>query len=254
MQDNAKTIMTKRTKIILGLSVLVLILILGGVGYKMGYRFGSGLTFGKIGYMEMTASLSQTSIFIDQSKKIVTEKEGEVVKIPFSPSRHSVIISRDGYFPWKKDFNVRSNETVKLSPLFITANTTGQIITQNDSEYYKIRNSVIKDALPTKNSPKVSSDKSTSIWIEEGGIIAKTASTTIGVVQIDSAIRNVDFYKNRSDVVMFSTGNSVYVIEIDDAGNQNFMPIYKGQSPAFIKADEGTIYVLDGTNLMQVII
>ncbi len=254
MKDNAKISIRKIKMPAIVIGAVILVLILGGVGYKMGYRFGKGLTIGKVGYLEMTLPLNQTSIFIDQSRKIVTEKDDETVKIPFSPHKHSVIVSHAGYFPWKKDFEVSSSETAKLSPIFVTSNTTGQIITNKDPEYYKIRNEVIRDALPTKKSKRFSNDKSVSIWIEDGGIMAKVASTTLNIVQIDSAIRNIDFYKDRNDSIMFSTSNSVYVIEIDKTGNQNFMPIYKGQSPSFIKVDNNSIYVLDGLNLMQIII
>ena len=74
------------------------------------------------------------------------------------------------------------------------------------------------------------------------------------VIQPDTIIRNVDFYKDRSDAVIFSTADTVYVIEINIEGIQNFMPIYKGKNPYFIKNDSNSIYVEDGNSLLQVAI
>ena len=101
-----------------------------------------------------------------------------------------------------------------------------------------------------------------SAVLDESGIknaMETTINTKIGdkiinVIQPDTIVRNLSFYKDRSDVVMFSTLGSVFVIEIDEKGNQNFMPVYRGQKPLFMKTDSSFIYVLDGEVLMQVVI
>ena len=53
---------------------------------------------------------------------------------------------------------------------------------------------------------------------------------------------------------MFSIYNNIFVIDTEKDGTQNFLPLYKGQSPSFIKTDPNFIYVLDGQALMQVVI
>ena len=90
--------------------------------------------------------------------------------------------------------------------------------------------------------------------MENNTITAKISDKIYDVIKPETPIRNLYFYKNRIDSVIFSNGNSVYVIEISKEGTQNFMPIYKGQNPSFVETDPNFIYVLDGENLMQVII
>ena len=237
----------------LGIGILVILAVIF-TGYKMGYRLRSNLSIGKVGNLSMTIPLANTNIFIDQSKKITVTKENEEINLPFSPTQHSVIVSRDGYFPWKKDFVVKSNETLKLVPLFVTQNATGQIITDKDPEYLKIKNSVIMSPSPTEASPIFSVDKSVSVWLDDNAIFVKTGDEVRKVIQPDTIVRNVSFYKDRSDVIMFSTSGSVFVIEVGEEGNQNFMPVYRGQKPSFLKTDPNFIYVLDGEILMQVVI
>ncbi len=253
MLENAKVHILRNKKIYGASLALVVLLSLASFAYKDGYRLKSNLTVGKLGKLHMILPLANTNIFIDASEKITTKTENEEVNIPFSPTKHSIIISRSGYFPWKKDFIIQSNETLTLRPIFVTQNTTGEIITKNDPDYYKIRNSIIAHVLPTKNSPETSEDKSATLWLEDNAIMVKIGETTKKIIQPDTVIRSAHFYKDRSDAVMFSTYGSIFVIEVDEVGNQNFMPLFVGQKPVFLKKDSNSIYVLDGENLMEVV-
>jgi len=237
------------------------ILVTAFVGYKLGYRFGNNFKIGKLGIVSMEIPIINTDIFVDQNKKITTTKDNETVKLSLSPRQHTIIISRLGYFPWKKDFTVPSGGAVNLFPIFVTQNASGQIIKQNDPEYWKLRQQVLADKLPTKDSPRISKDGSVSIWLENNAIIVKFISprSDLGldskvVIQPETQIKNVYFYKDRSDAVIFSTGDSVFVIETNKTGTQNFIPIFKGTNPHFIETDPNFIYVLDGETLMEVVI
>jgi hypothetical protein len=235
-----------------GIPLFILVVIV--VAYSQGYRIKNNLLIGKMGTITMNLPLIQTSVFVDENKKTETTKDNENVKLLLSPRTHNIIVSHTGYYPWTKKVAVPSNGTVVLSPIFVTINASGEIITQKDPEYWKIRSEIINSKLPAKNSPLLSADKSSTLWMDDNAIIVNIASTTHVVIQPDTVINNVSFYKNRSDVVIFSTGNGIYVIEVEKENTQNFMPIYKGASPYFMPGNEGFIYVLDGDNLMQVVI
>jgi hypothetical protein len=92
------------------------------------------------------------------------------------------------------------------------------------------------------------------LWLEDNTIITSKNNLETKVIQPDTIVRNVAFYKDRTDAVIFSLNNAIYVIETDNSGLQNFLPIYKGQEPDFITLDQNSIYVLDGQNLMQIAI
>ena len=247
-------IMKENKKKYLAGGIVLLIIIILVILYSIGYRIRNNFTIGKIGYVTMTIPLPDTSVFIDESDKVVTSQKNEVVRIPFSPNKHSVIVSHDLYYPWKKDFDVPSADTLELFPIFISSNASGILIPTGDPEYWKIRNSITNSSMPTKENPLISKNGKTLIWIENNTILAKINDEIQTVVQPQTKIKNLNFYKERQDAVVFSTGADVDVIEIDNPDNQNFMPIYRGTDPAFVIGELNFIYVLDGRTLMQVTI
>ncbi|MBA3733191.1 hypothetical protein H0W91_02320 [Patescibacteria group bacterium] len=253
MNNNAKTHFSEnKTAYTAGIVALVILLIIS-IGYAAGYRFNN-FVIGKVGHLKMEMPLPLTSVFVDDSEEAVTSADNQALNITLSPGEHTVIVSKLGYFPWTKDISIPSNGDVTISPLFITQNTSGQIITTKDKEYASLKFKILTDKLPTKLLPRLSNDKTASLWIENNAIMLKVGDNISKIVQPDTVVRNVDFYKNRSDVVVFATQNGVYAIESGDPGTQNFMPIYKGQKPTFIKADANSLYILDVATLMQVII
>jgi hypothetical protein len=246
--------MSNKSKLNTAIGIGILILIIGGILYNTGYRLTDHYWIGKIGQVHITLALPNTTVIIDQNTKITTTKDNETVTVPLSPRHHNIIVTREGYFPWTKNITVPTNGSVSLKPFFVSQNQSGQIITQNDPEYWTIKYSVQTKTLPTKDNPLVASDN-TRLWVEENSILTQLGTSTVHtVITPDTIVRNVSFYKNRSDAIIFSTYNSVYVIESSTDSIQNFMPLYKGGSPLFIPVDENSLYVLDGDTLMQVVI
>lgn len=237
-----------------GVGTMMLILVIVGIGYTSGYRIQSNLSIGKVGILTLTVPLSGTTVFVDDKIRGVTTKDNEGVKISLSPQTHVIIVSRTGYYPWSKKIQMESSKTLTYSPFIIPQNTSGVLITKTDKEYSSIVKQIKSDVLLTLTSPRFSNDKSEKLWLENNTLMATIASTTYTVLTPQTKIRNVDFYKDRNDTVLFSTANGVFIIEIDKEGGQNFMPVYLGVEPVFIKPDPSYIYVLDGENLMQVII
>lgn len=234
------------------LTIFILVLII--VGYKKGYRLTENFMLGKAGTLSLQVAMPLTNVFIDENNKIVTDKDNEVVEVSLSPRKHTVIVSREGYFPWKKDIEMRSEGKINFEPVLVSSNPSGNIITKEDPDFWKIRNKIITDALPTKESPRISKDGKTKLWIEDNGVMVETQEKVYTVIQPEPEVRNLYFYKDRTDVIIFSATNAVYAIEVDKVGTQNFLPIYKGMSPSFIEGDNSFIYVLDGEALMQVFI
>ena len=246
-----------KNKKYIGSTVIIFGLILGITLYGLGIRIGGKFIIGRLGTVSMIVPLSGISVYIDQSRKVVTSKENELVTIKLSPGIHSVIVSGTGYLPWTKNIEMPSGGTKNISPIFVSQNSSGYIIGQKDPEYWKIKNSITSDKLPSKSSPRVSKDGAVMVWVEGNSIMAR--STNLGqatnmIIQPEATIRNVDFYKDRSDTIIFSMNSNVYAIEIDKKSTQNFFPIYVGKSPSFVKVDANSIYVLDENFLMQVAI
>ncbi len=250
MNENVKTI--KKSYIVLG--ILVFVLLVSILLYTSGYRITSNFKIGRVGKVSITAPLTNTWIFINNSKKITTSTENQTVELSLSPKMHTIIVARDSYYPWKKDLLVSSNSNTKLNPLFVSQNPSGNMIPDGDPEYWKIINLIKNNTAPTKANPKKSKSGDALVWAEDKRIIVKNEEKEIEVITLLTEVKNVSFYKDRSDAIIFSTSLGVYVIETDKNGGQNFMPIYKGQDPYFVQTDSNYIYVQDTAALMQVII
>jgi hypothetical protein len=236
------------------IAIIIFVFIGALTAYFFGYRFTKNLSVAKSGYLIIEAPLSNTFVYIDNKEKIQTQKDNEKIRIMLSPETHSVIVGRDRYFPWTKILEIEPNKEIKINPLYVSENASGQMITKNDPEYWKIRNQITNNRLPTEKTPIISPDNKYNLYVSNNSVIAKVGTTTINVIKPETPIKNVSFYKDRSDAVVFSTANGVFVIEIDTSSYQNFMPIYKGTNPVFIKNDSNSIYILDGEALMQVVI
>lgn len=246
--------------ILWGMGGIIVVLIM--IGYLYGFKPQDILLLGKSGILTLELPLFQTNVYIDEEKKLTTVKENENPEFELSAKKHSIIISRNGYYPWTKEVIISNNGKIKLFPIFITINTSGQIITKNDPEYVKLRRMVIENPLPTKITPIISKDGTANLWMEDNRMLVSVTpsinsglgSSTYNVLQPDTAIRSVHFYRDRVDVIIFATSNAIYAIEVNKEGKQNFMPIYKGSSPTFYKNNPGFIYVWDNGTLMEVII
>ncbi len=250
MNENVKTI--KKSYIFSG--ILVFALLASIVLYSSGYRITSNFRIGRVGKVSITAPLPNTWIFINSSKRITTSIENQTVELSLSPKMHTIIVARDSYYPWKKDLQISSNSKTDLNPLFVSQNPSGNMIPNGDPEYWKIINSIKTNTAPTKANPKKSSDGNAVVWTEDKKIFVKNGDKEIEVLTLLTDVKNISFYKDRNDAIIFSTSIGVYVIETDKDGGQNFMPIYKGQDPYFVQTDSNYIYVQDTAALMQVII
>ncbi|MES2213209.1 MAG: hypothetical protein V4473_00030 [Patescibacteria group bacterium] len=249
--SNNKNQTSKRFPWIKGLIIAGVIIIIF-IGYIAGYRLSRTLAIGKIGSIEMTLPLNETSVLVDNKEKLLTSEENQKVNISVTPGEHKIIIARKSYFPWTQNIVMPSDGHMNFTPIFVSQNTSGMIVGTRDPEYWQIKKEIETATLPTLEKPLVSRDGTVTVWIENNAIIARTHGEVHTVIQPTAPVKNIAFYKDRSDTLVFSVMNAVSVIEIETDGIQNFMPIYKGTDPHFIAPDPTFLYVEDGNTLLQV--
>jgi len=173
---------------------------------------------------------------LDENLIIFIDNQRELAQQDINPSfdleegKHTVVVSKDKFWPWIKDVNIEKQTTSKIQPFFIPQNTSGLLIGEIDPEYARIISLFQKNLTATSTLANIP-DK--SLYFKE-------------------SITAIDYYKNRQDVVIISFGDGIYALEIISDNIQNFQPIYKGKSPVFVKKDSSSIYILDDNNLMLV--
>lgn len=180
------------------------------------------------GFLDINTDIKNTKIFIDEKEKIPSEEN----KLKLDKGRHTVIISKTGFWPWIKEIDILKRQTLTIDPFFVPEQTNGFIISKNDQEYSKI--------IPLFDTQKTHID-----W-------EKDENTPKIILDFEEEIKASDFYKDREDVIIIAIQNGIYALEINNESTPNFQPIYKGNSPIFIKKDNNSIYVKDGEILMEV--
>lgn len=209
-------------------------------------------------------------IFLDnKERKRVNKDEAELKLKRIDSGFHSVLVSRDGYWPWLKDFELGIGENLILSPFLLPQNTNGLIIPADDEEYQEILNKIRTVKVPSFENKKLSADSKVAIWVDKGTLYVEWLGqeserpdyfcnefgchSVLVSLGIGGEIRNVEFYKKRNDVFIVSFAEGVFAIEADPTDNQNFQPIFEGEAPQFILGDDTSIYIKDDL-LMQVLI
>lgn len=253
--------------IILSTFVLTVVLFLGA--REAGFHKGNGFSIVRGGSITINKIDSNTKVFIDNKERTNKIENSELKIKNIAPGMHIILVSKDGYIPWSKTIEVFEKKETIISPFMLSRNVNGVIVTEADSEYYKIRSEVRSSAIPTVSNKRISTSGNIATWIEGENIIVEwlgdidlipqyfcidgECTSTIEVISSKVTLRNLDFYSDRDDVLLLSSDIGVYALEIDKRGIQNFQPLYKGTSfPIFSVNDAHSLYILDGTILFIV--
>jgi len=181
------------------------------------------------GILKINTSDKNLQIFIDEKDNGLLEKN--ILKL--RKGEHSIILVKENYWPWATNTNIDRKQISEINPFFVPQNTNGFIVPKSDPEYY--------DILNLFQTRKTHID-----WSQE-------KNTPKELLTFEVGIKSSDFYKDRTDVIVISTENGIYAMEINTDYTPNFQPIYKGINPDFMKKNNDSIYILDEGNLMEVV-
>lgn len=206
--------------------------------------------------LNIVTYLPNTQVIINREKSLYNSEENKIITTPLKKGDYEIIVAKEGYFPWTKKIELKDKD-ITLKPFMVSQYPSGQIINENDPEYFDIKNKISTEKIPTLDNPEISKDKSTKIWVSNKDEISFKTDLGSGlIIKSDTPIKNVEFYKDRNDVILFSTEKNIYAMDIYDSyGIRNFMPVYTGTDPNFITGDDSSfIYVKDTNSLMIVMI
>jgi len=213
-----------------------------------------------------------TKVFLDNKKVRIqfTLPYGRAAKNVI-PGDHTFLVFKSGHWPWVKNITIVAKEESRISPFLISKNVSGIIITENDDEYGQILNAINENIVPREETALLSYEGNVKIWVSGNAVMAEWVGDTdslpyffctddfacegvVEVVNSQTELRNISFYKDREDIVIIASQNGIFAIEIDKRGTtQNFQPIYKGASlPRFAVKDTETLYIRDGSVLFIV--
>ena len=213
-----------------------------------------------INSVELTVPYPDTHIFLNTNRVAITTKPNEVVTVNKIPNGlHTIIAAKNDYGTWARVFDFNFQNEYTATPFLIEKNPERDQLMKTSSEYKEIINK-----LPQNITNTSSIDGNTEAWAEGNKLFfgwtseqnpPKEIFCTTGICtdhiliqNHTSEIRNISFYKNRNDVVLFEADDTIYVVGADGQTRQTF---YKGTSPHMYKESEETIYIQDQDNLYK---
>lgn len=247
-------------KILLSVAIVSIIFISYGVWAHL-----------RSGNIDVYVEKSGATVFLDEKIAGISNTDKQTITLErVTPGEHSVIVSLEGYYPWKKTIRVRTGNTAKANSFFVRKNITPSYI---KTKFTNTKQKELEQLISTSDkNRKVSffGDGNIEIRKEKNKIFAvwlgNTASlpdffcnntdcaNSVEVFNSDvGSIGMIDFYPNRDDIVLFSLGKNIYAIEISKKDTQNFQPVYTGISPTFaVSKKDSTLFIKDGKLLFGI--
>jgi len=194
-----------------------------------------------------------TRIYKNARAYTQTSEPNQTVSLTLKEGQHTLLADADNRWPWKKDITVtESNEVKEWTVFSLPRQPRAEQIETDSSELTSIQKMFnATTSLPTKDTPLVSSKNDIRIWVQNttkgAAVKARAASksphpafcsngscqSVITSFTTDAPIRNLQFFENTDDVLIYAAGRQVLVREIDPNGTQNVQPVFVGSAPTF---------------------
>lgn len=120
----------RKRRILLLISVLVFLIITPLLNfYLAGYRITKGFKITKIGGMYIYSPENSVKIYINNELKKETGfiQNGYFIQ-NMKPGKYSIIVAKDGFWPWKKDLNVKEEIVSETRSFLIKKEPEGKTI------------------------------------------------------------------------------------------------------------------------------
>ncbi len=242
----------------LGLIALIAIL------YTVGLRVGPGPSIVRVGTLLISDVPEQTEVYVDDTRRAAVV--GGVARIALSPGPHTVIIAAPEAQPWSELVLIESGESFEVSPILAPTSIHGEKLAGADAE--AARKAILAYKLPLKAGPLSLASGCALVYTAQNRIVAEATTTetcttppdylcigegcaTTVIFPPTGTLRSVSPLPGRDDALLVSSGNMVYVLELDPRDPRFFAPLYKGIAPIGIPGTDGKILVQDGKLFYQ---
>lgn len=246
--------------------IIVIVLIILGYVFSNIRITSSGFT--RTGTIEVADVPENASIYLD-NELVISQGENTSLR-RLTPGVRTVLVAKSGYWPWSKKVIVPSDEIVTIEPFLIKQRLGADILEPGTPEHAEAKETLNTNInLPTSESPLLSPNERTEIWTDNGHIQARWLADTnppqdwcaadsrndinscpreITIFESEDMLQAIDYYDNRDDVILFSTGVGIFALEIANDELQNFQPVFRGTVRNLATADEDTVFIEDRRN------
>lgn len=139
------TIQTRRRLLLLATIIFIIIAPLVLL-YTSGYRISSDFSITKTGGIYISSPISGSEIFLNNKpEKITNILQSGVFIQSLRPNIYSVLVAKDGYWPWQKNLEVKNQFVTEARAFLIPQSPDGKILVRGPlvSVYASLYNNVL---------------------------------------------------------------------------------------------------------------
>src|SRR3989344_3637488 len=136
------------TKIYLTLwGVCILVGLFAFVLYKFGDRLTNGLEAGEVGSIEFSLNEGGLQIFLNNREQRATFTDAVYIFNKITPGLHSIVVSKDGFWPWTKTVAVSENNVRSLYAFIFPMDGISTKVLSVSTAEYKLASDNIRNTL-----------------------------------------------------------------------------------------------------------
>lgn len=211
-----------------GIALAVLVLIFGALS-QSGFVF-SGINLVRGAELVIENARPGSTIFIENKRSGTIGEDGTATFSGIKPGATNLIVSHTDAWPWVFDFESTAGASTTVAPLQVNVETDGSVLTDpEDPLLVRAKEKLNEYREPSRIQPLHRSE--VQVWIEGANILTQQGEEVRTVFSSQNPIRNVLWYGDRNDVVIVTTLNNVFALDIRESEVQNFHPIYTGAAP-----------------------
>jgi len=188
------------------------------------------------GNFTVTSPLYSTEVFVDTGRAGTLKTPGEKMTFTYPEGKHTVIVSRGGYWPWKRDLSIAAKQTVAIAPFLVRQEIKPEVIAQ-----FSVSGGTAAESAEYAKTLALFTDLK----------ISDEITTLISASSLKN-VRAADYFPGRKDVLLVAVQDGVFAVDAVQNNPRNFQPIYKGNSPIFIKTANGILLIKDGGSLFRI--
>lgn len=174
-----------------------------------------------------------SQVFINGRLVGTLREAPSAIRLSEQTGKHNIIVSKEGYWPWMEDVEIKKHEATEIHPFIVPQNAPLESIPQflhseeTNPEYAKIA--------PLFENQGMN---------DEMKLLA--GNTRI------KEITHADYFPGRADVLLIAAKDGIFAIGTEKSEHPNFQPVYKGAHLSFAKVEDGTLYIKDGDVIFRI--
>lgn len=214
------------------ISIKYLLVILAFILFFVGYGLW---TMTNTGTLTIDSPVYGTRVMIDERPVGILNDAKDTLRLSERTGKHTVLISKNEYWPWMRDIEIKKHETMELHPFIIPQNVPVESVSR----------------FLTSEGTTVDTNYMKIAALFENRIISDEIKPFILATRI-KGVTYADFFPGRTDVILVETPDGIFAVETEKSEHPNFQPVYKKANATFVKNKDNVFYIKNGDSILRV--